>query len=58
MMLKLAPLALMGYLPITILDELIPFIGILDDIPYVILWAYVGIRTMRRVERYRTQQPS
>ncbi len=52
-MLKLAPLALLGYLPIDILDEVVPFIGMLDDIPYVILCGYVIIMTLRRLERYR-----
>lgn len=53
MTLKLAPLALLGYLPINILDEFIPVIGWLDDIPYALLVGIVIFNTARRVRKYR-----
>ncbi len=52
-LLRFAPFILLGYLPIDIVDEVIPFFGFLDDIPYIILWPIVIVLTWRRVQRYR-----
>jgi hypothetical protein len=52
-LLKLAPLALIGILPEEILSNLIPGLGLLDDAGYVVIVAVVLYKTVTRVNRYR-----
>ena len=51
--LKAAPLALVGVLPIEILSNLIPFVGEADDAGYMIVLAVITARTLWRVRKYR-----
>lgn len=53
LLLKIAPLVLVGILPPDILTNLIPGIGFLDDAGYVVLVAYTVYQTITRVNRYR-----
>jgi uncharacterized membrane protein YkvA (DUF1232 family) len=53
MALKVAPLALLGILPIDILSNLIPLVGELDDIGYILALAVIIARTSNRVRKYR-----
>ena len=51
---KLMPLALMGIIPLSILDDLlIPVFGVIDDLPTSILTIVVVIYTANRVNKYR-----
>ena len=51
---KLIPLALMGIVPLSILDDLlIPVYGVIDDLPTSILAIVVVIYTAKRVNKYR-----
>jgi uncharacterized membrane protein YkvA (DUF1232 family) len=52
-MLKAAPLALMGVLPIDIVSNLIPFVGEVDDLGIIVIFAVVVSRTVWRVRKYR-----
>lgn len=54
LVLKLAPLALIGVLPEELLSNLIPGIGLLDDFGYIVLLAFVIYKTFTRVNAYRT----
>ena len=51
--LKLAPLALIGILPPEVLSNLIPGIGLLDDVGYIIALVFVVYKTITRVAAYR-----
>jgi hypothetical protein len=52
--LKIAPLALVGIIPLSILDDvLLPIIGVADDIPTSILVAAIVALTWNRVRKYR-----
>lgn len=53
LLLKVAPLALVGVLPPELLSNLIPGIGLLDDLGYLILAAFVIYKTVSRVNAYR-----
>lgn len=51
--LKVAPLALVGALPIDVVANLIPGIDILDDAGYMIILIVVLYKTLTRVNYYR-----
>lgn len=51
--LKIAPLALVGLLPVDILSNIIPAVGELDDVGFLIAMAVIVSRTFSRVRRYR-----
>jgi hypothetical protein len=51
--LKLLPLAALGIVPVAVADEIIPFIGMLDDIPTALLVGFIAWRTWLRVKTYR-----
>ncbi len=51
--LKIAPLALAGILPLDILSNIIPFVGELDDLGYIILLVVVAFKTLKQVNKYR-----
>ena len=51
--LKVAPLALVGVLPIDMLSNLIPFVGEIDDVGFIVILAVVASRTAWRVHKYR-----
>jgi len=53
LMLKVAPLALAGLLPVDILSNIVPVVGELDDIGFLVVLIVVAIRTGNRVRRYR-----
>jgi hypothetical protein len=51
---KLLPLAVVGIIPLSFLDDLIlPFAGVLDDIPTVLLVLFAAFKTWQRVRTYR-----
>jgi hypothetical protein len=51
---KLLPLIALGVVPLSMADDLLlPILGVADDIPTVLLVAYVVFRTWQRVRRYR-----
>ena len=52
-MLKLAPFVVTPYVPVAILDELIPILGSFDDIPTVAIVAIVAAKTISRVRNHR-----
>lgn len=52
-MLKVAPLALIGILPVDVLSNLVPVIGELDDVWFTIVAAVIIARTIQRVRQYR-----
>lgn len=51
--LKIAPLALAGILPLDILSNIIPVVGELDDLGYIILLVAVVFKTLKQVNKYR-----
>ena len=51
--LKIAPLALAGVLPFDILSNLIPLVGELDDLGYIIMLTFVVFKTLKQVNKYR-----
>lgn len=51
--LKIAPLALVGILPLDIMSNLIPVVGELDDLGYIILLTVVVFKTVKQVRKYR-----
>ncbi len=51
--LKLLPLAALGIVPLAVADDIIPFVGMIDDIPTGLLVAFIAWRTWRRVRTYR-----
>jgi hypothetical protein len=52
--LKVLPLALMGIVPIALAnDVLLPFIGVIDNIPTSLLVLFTVWRTWTRVKTYR-----
>jgi len=53
LLLKVAPLAMIGILPFDIISNLVPVIGELDDIGFIIVLAVVAFRTYERVRKYR-----
>jgi uncharacterized membrane protein YkvA (DUF1232 family) len=53
MVLKIAPLALVGVLPVDLLSNIVPVVGELDDLSYLIAIAVIAIRTVQRVRKYR-----
>jgi uncharacterized membrane protein YkvA (DUF1232 family) len=53
LLLKVAPLALLGLLPLDILSNLVPVVGEMDDFGFIIALAVVAARTLTRVRRYR-----
>lgn len=53
LLLKIAPLALIGILPPELLSNLIPGIGFLDDAGYVVLLIVIAYQTLTHVSRYR-----
>jgi len=53
LLLKVAPLALLGVLPIDTLSNLIPVLGFFDDAGYLIATLVVVSRTITRVHKYR-----
>jgi hypothetical protein len=52
-LLKAAPLALVGALPIDLLSNIVPVVGELDDLGYIIVIVVVTLRTLNRVNKYR-----
>lgn len=52
-MLKIAPLALIGILPEEIITNVIPGLGLFDDAGFCILASVVVVRTLIRVNHYR-----
>ncbi len=52
-LLKIAPLALAGILPFEILSNLIPLVGELDDLGYVIMLSFVIYKTLKQLNKYR-----
>jgi uncharacterized membrane protein YkvA (DUF1232 family) len=52
-LLKVAPLALVGILPLDVLSNIVPIVGELDDIGYIIALAVIIARTLSRVRKYR-----
>ena len=52
-LLKIAPLALAGLLPVDVLSNIVPVVGELDDIGFFIAFIVVVVRTLHRVNRYR-----
>lgn len=55
--LKIAPLALMGVMPIDVISNLIPGIGLLDDAGYIVIAVTVLFKTLARVNYYRRSSP-
>ena len=51
--LKIAPLALIGIVPIEILSNLVPIVGELNDVGYVVMLTIVVFRTINQVRKYR-----
>ena len=51
--LKIAPLALVGVMPIDIVSNIIPGLGLLDDAGYMLIAITVLFKTFTRVNRYR-----
>jgi uncharacterized membrane protein YkvA (DUF1232 family) len=51
--LKVAPLALAGILPFDILSNIIPLVGELDDLGYIIMLTVVTYKTLKQVNKYR-----
>jgi uncharacterized membrane protein YkvA (DUF1232 family) len=51
--LKIAPLALLGLLPLDIISNIVPLVGELDDIGFLIALVIVAGRTYNRVRKYR-----
>lgn len=55
--LKVAPLALMGVMPIDVISNIIPGIGLLDDAGYMVIAVAVLFKTLARVNFYRHYSP-
>jgi uncharacterized membrane protein YkvA (DUF1232 family) len=53
LLLKIAPLALIGILPVDIISNVVPFVGEIDDIGFVVALLFVAGRTLHRVNKYR-----
>ena len=53
LMLKVAPLALAGLLPVDILSNIVPVVGELDDVGFLVVLIVVAVRTGNRVRKYR-----
>lgn len=53
LVLKVAPLALIGVLPMDIVSNIIPGIGLLDDAGYILIAIAVLFKTLARVGYYR-----
>lgn len=51
--LKVAPLALVGVMPIDVISNIIPGIGLLDDAGYMVIAVAVLFKTLARVNYYR-----
>lgn len=51
--LKIAPLALIGVLPLDVLSNVVPVIGELDDVWFTIVVTIIAARTIQRVREYR-----
>ena len=52
-LLKIAPLVMMGLLPVDLVSNLLPVIGIADDVGLSGLGIVVIIKTISRVHQYR-----
>jgi hypothetical protein len=51
---KLLPLIVLGIVPLSMADDLLlPFLGVVDDIPTALIVAFAVIRTWQRVRKYR-----
>lgn len=51
---KLLPLAALGLIPLSIVDDLLlPFVGVMDDIPTALLVLFAIFRTWQKVRAYR-----
>lgn len=55
--LKVAPLALMGVMPIDVISNIIPGIGLLDDAGYMVIAVAVLFKTLARVNYHRRSSP-
>jgi hypothetical protein len=53
LLLKVAPLALVGLLPVDVLSNIVPLVGELDDLGFIIALAVITGRTVYRVRKYR-----
>jgi len=56
--LKVAPLALVGVMPMDIVSNIVPGIGLLDDAGYMTIATIVLFKTLVRVNYYRHASPS
>ena len=51
---KLLPLAALGLIPLSFVDDLLlPFVGVMDDIPTALLVLFAIFRTWQKVRAYR-----
>ena len=51
---KLLPFAAIGIIPLSLLDDvLLPYLGVLDDIPTGLFVLFAAFRTWQRVRTYR-----
>lgn len=57
LVLKVAPLALIGVLPMDIVSNIIPGIGLLDDAGYILIAIAVLFKTLARVNYHRRPAP-
>ena len=57
LMLKVAPLALIGVMPMDVVSNIIPGIGLLDDSGYILITIVVLSKTLIRVNHYRRSPP-
>lgn len=55
--LKVAPLAIVGVMPMDIISNIIPGIGLLDDAGYMVIAVAVLFKTLARVNYYRHNSP-
>lgn len=53
LLLKAAPLALVGLLPVDVLSNIVPVVGELDDLGFIIAILVIAAKTGYRVRKYR-----
>jgi len=58
LVLKVAPLALVGVMPIDVVSNIIPGLGLLDDSGYMLIAVAVLFKTLVRVNHYRRNSSS